>query len=71
MQKSIGNIMDLLHRKRTGEGSYTKAEHLRKIFSEQMDNLHLLAFLLTANEEKAQECIVFRHRREWQRNARF
>ena len=37
---------------------YATAEELRKLFAEQMDNLHLLAFLLTAEDEKAQHCIV-------------
>ena len=38
--------------------AYATAEELRKVFAEQMDNLHLLAFLLTAEDEKAQQCIV-------------
>src|SRR5271167_3256611 len=37
---------------------YATADELRKLFAEQMDNLHLLAFLLTAEDEKAQQCIV-------------
>ncbi len=38
--------------------AYATADELRKLFTEQMDNLHLLAFLLTAEDEKAQQCIV-------------
>jgi len=37
---------------------YATADELRKLFAEQMDNLHLLAFLLTAEDEKAQQCVV-------------
>ena len=37
---------------------YATADELRILFAEQMDNLHLLAFLLTAEYEKAQQCIV-------------
>ena len=38
--------------------AYATADELCKLFAEQMDNLHLLAFLLTAEDEKAQRCIV-------------
>ena len=38
--------------------AYATADELRKLFAEQMDNLHLLAFLLTADDEKAQQCIA-------------
>jgi DNA-directed RNA polymerase specialized sigma24 family protein len=53
--------MHLQHTKVTKDkeaGAYATADDLRKLFAEQMDNLHLLAFLLTGDNEKAQECIV-------------
>src|SRR5271165_2976681 len=53
--------MNLRHTKAITEekaAAYATADELRKLFAEQMDNLHLLAFLLTAEDEKAQQCIV-------------
>jgi hypothetical protein len=37
---------------------FATADELRTLFVQQMDNFHLLAFLLTADNERAQQCIV-------------
>ena len=38
--------------------TYTTATDYSKIFAEEMHSLYLLAFMLTANEDKAEECFV-------------
>lgn len=42
--------------KRTGE--YATKEHFRELFTEDMNRLYLLSFLLTADHEKAERCFV-------------
>src|SRR5215831_21083702 len=37
---------------------YATRRDFQKIFTEDMDDLHLLAFLLTADQDKAEECFV-------------
>lgn len=37
---------------------YATAQHLRELLAEEMDNPHLLAFVLTTDHEKAEECLV-------------
>lgn len=37
---------------------YATRKDFQRIFAEEMAGLHLLAFLLTANEEKAEQCFV-------------
>lgn len=38
--------------------SYASSDDFRQIFSEEMDELHKLSFLLTADREKAGQCFV-------------
>ena len=37
---------------------YATSDDFRKLFTEDMNNLHLLSFLLTANLEEAERCFV-------------
>lgn len=37
---------------------FASGDELRQLFVQQTDNLHLLGFLLTADNEKARQCIV-------------
>ena len=39
-------------------GVYATRDDFRRIFTEDMAGLHLLAYLLTTNEEKAEQCFV-------------
>lgn len=39
-------------------GTYATAADYCKIFAEEMDSLYLLAFLLTADKDKAEQCFV-------------
>ena len=60
--------MTFLHRERTAEleaRKYASTQDLRKVSSEQMDNVPLLAFLLTAKHEKAAKCIVSAIAESW------
>jgi hypothetical protein len=41
-----------------GSTAYTTSADFCRIFSEEMSSLYLLAFLLTANAEKAEQCFV-------------
>ena len=53
--------MHPLHTKRSkyeDTDAFATVHELRKLFVQQMDNFHLLAFLLTADNEKARQCIV-------------
>jgi DNA-directed RNA polymerase specialized sigma24 family protein len=40
------------------KGEYATADDFRKLFTEEMTSLYLLAFLLTASHEKAKQCFV-------------
>jgi len=40
------------------KGQYATPEDFRKLFAEEMTSLYLLAFLLTGNHEKAEQCFV-------------
>jgi DNA-directed RNA polymerase specialized sigma24 family protein len=40
------------------KGKYATAEDFRNLFAEDMTSLYLLAFLLTASHEKAEQCFV-------------
>ena len=42
----------------SGRSGYATAEDFRELFSEDSNGLHLLSFLLTANQEKAEQCFV-------------
>jgi DNA-directed RNA polymerase specialized sigma24 family protein len=42
----------------TGAGAYATAADFQQIFTEDINSLYLLSFLLTGNEEKAEECFV-------------
>ena len=37
---------------------YATADDFRKLFAEDMNSLHLLAFLLTGNHESAEQCFI-------------
>ena len=41
-----------------GYTAYTTSVDFCRIFSEEMSSLYLLAFLLTANAKKAEQCFV-------------
>jgi DNA-directed RNA polymerase specialized sigma24 family protein len=45
-------------RKQTREEEFATRKDFQKIFSEDMNNLHLLALLLTADQDVAAECFV-------------
>jgi len=42
----------------TRAGEYASTDDFRRIFDENMNNLYLLAFLLTADHGKAEQCFV-------------
>jgi hypothetical protein len=42
----------------TGPAPYATNDDFRRVFHEDMDSLYQLAFLLTADREKAQQCFV-------------
>lgn len=49
----------MLQQKRiTRAGSFATTDDFRRIFDENMNGLYLLAFLLTADHEKAEQCFV-------------
>jgi DNA-directed RNA polymerase specialized sigma24 family protein len=49
----------LLPRRNTqAKDQYATADDFRKLFAEDMTSLYLLAFLLTASHEKAEQCFV-------------
>jgi hypothetical protein len=61
MRKGIGHMMAFLNTTRPSNddsAAYATAQQLRRVLSEDMDNLYLLAFLLTAKDETARQCIV-------------
>jgi len=37
-------------------GDYATSDDFRKLFTEDMEGLHLLAYLLTGDQEKAEQC---------------
>jgi hypothetical protein len=44
--------------KRIRAGEYATADDFRRIFDENMNSLYLLAFLLTADHGRAEQCFV-------------
>ena len=42
----------------TRAGEYATADDFRRIFDENMNSLYLLAFLLTADHGRAEQCFV-------------
>jgi len=48
----------LPRRSKQVKGQYATADDFRKLFAEDMTSLYLLAFLLTASHEKAEQCFV-------------
>ena len=42
----------------TRAAAYANSDDFRRIFDEDMNSLYLLAFLLTADREKAEQCFV-------------
>ncbi|HWX91629.1 MAG TPA: hypothetical protein VNY29_03275 [Terriglobales bacterium] len=42
----------------TKDAAYTNRDDFRRIFDENMNSLYLLAFLLTADHERAEQCVV-------------
>lgn len=53
--------MTFCNRKRVAnseESKYASAEDLRQVFSDDMDALYRLSFLLTGDHEKAEQCFV-------------
>ncbi len=45
-------------RKENRESQFATCKDFQKIFTDEMSSLHLLALLLTADEQKAEECFV-------------
>jgi DNA-directed RNA polymerase specialized sigma24 family protein len=45
-------------RKQSRETQFATCKDFQKIFTEEMDSLHLLALMLTADQQKAEQCFV-------------